>query len=646
MVGKMRKAVFVFILLIIAMPLAYLGMLYVSATSARYSISSVGLSEIPDPLEVLLSRQLDLELYLDIEGHGLLSVPVRSLNGQIYLEDTYVGNVRSSEPFRIPASGTTTAHLTFHLDLSSISLTDIQYIANSISSHNGEVKIGFDGQIDPVILFFPITIPITYQVYTLTVSDAPKVSSLYWDSTSVAVGESAVFHITVEDVFRGSSVDGMLDLIVREDVASGFDVNARVYHFPVQLSPGESQTFSGSFVTYKESFTRGFFLKAQWGTSVLAEQENKYPPRLSVVEGTLSLVNVYWTVSGSTATRCKLGDEVVAHVIVKASNAAVDDTIIVKIRKDLSLLPDEDVKVVSVAVSLNKDESREYTLAFTPSEASGGSLRGYFVEIEGDLFWTMPNTYPPRLTVSAGGTPSVTGVWWTTSAGTVTEVMKGETVQAHVRIKALGGDLQGPVTIHVRKDLPYLPDEDYKTQSYTISLDENQQTELTISFVASESTSSSFRGYFIQVDFTTWGASWTMENTYPPRLRVNEEAPTKGTPSLQNVWWTVNDQIVIEAQQGQTVKAHVQIRAVGGSVQGTVTVRIRKDIALLPDEDYKVQSFYLELFTEQVIDLTVTFSAAEKSGLSFRGYFVQVDFDSWGTTWTMDSSYPPRLRIN
>ncbi|MCD6263737.1 hypothetical protein J7L60_04955 [Candidatus Bathyarchaeota archaeon] len=523
--GTRRKAVLVFILLVVAIPLAYLGMFYVSATSAKYSISNVSLSEMPDPLEVLLSRQLDIELYLDIEGHGVLSVPVRSLNCRVYLEDIYVGNVRCSEPFRIPASGRTTAHLTFHLDLSSISLDDIQYIANSIISHNGEVKIGLDGQIEPVVLFFPITIPITYQVYTLTVSDAPKVSSLYWDSTSVAVGESVGFHITVENVFRGFSIDGVLDLIVREDVSFGSDVNARVYHFPVRLSPGESQTFSDSFVPYKKSSTRGFFLKARWGTIVLAEQKNKYPPRLSVVEGTLSLINVYWTVGGSTVTSCELGDEVVAHVVVKACNATVDDTLTIKIRKDLSLLPDEDVKVESFDVFLNKDESREYILAFTPTEASGGNLRGYFVEIEGDLSWTMPGTYPPR-------------------------------------------------------------------------------------------------------------------------LLVNEEVPIEGTPSLENVWWTIDDQVVTEAQQGQTVKAHVQIRAVDGSVQGTVTVHIRKDLALLPDEDYKVQSFYLDLSEGQVIELTVTFSAAEKSGLSFRGYFVQVDFDSWGTSWTMDSAYPPRLKVN
>ena len=642
----MRKTIVLIFILLITIPLSYLGMLYVSAISARYSISSVSFPQTTNLVEALLSRQLDIKVYLRIEGHGPLSVPIKSFHAQIYFEDVYVGNIKTTEPFSIPASGASTVPLTFHLDLSSISLSDIQRIIEAISSHNGEVKIGFDGYVEPIILFFPITVPIRYNVYSLTISDAPKIISMDWDSTSVAAGESVTFRITVKNVFRGASINGIFNVIVREDVAWGPDVDAKVYQFPVQLSPGESKTFSDSFITYKKASTKGFFLKTLWGDKILAEQENNYPPRLSIIEGTLSLVNAYWTVGGRTVTTCEVGEEVTAHIIVKANNAAVDGTIKVKIRKDLSLLPDRDVKIETFVVSLNKGESREYVLKFIPDEATGGSLRGYFIEIEGDLSWTMLNAYPPRLTVTSGGTPLVTRVWWTTSAGTVTQVKKGEMVQAHILIKASGGDVQGKVTIHVKKDFAYLPDEILKTQSYTISLYENQQTELIISFTASESTTSIFRGYFIQVDFDAWGFSWTMESSYPPRLRVYEEAQSEGTPSLQNVWWTVNNKIVTEVQQGQTVKAHILIKAVGGAVKGTITVRIRKDLAWLPDEDYVVRSFQLDLSEGQVTELIVTFSATQKSGLTFRGYFVQVDFDSWGTKWTMDSSYPPRLRVN
>jgi len=144
-VGAARKAAIIFILLAVASFLIYLGLLYVSAVSAKYSISRINLLNVSDPVRAILSRQLDIDLYLSIEGRGPLSVPVKSLSGQVYLEDKYVGNIRSAEPFKIPASGAVTAHLTFHLDLSGISVSDIQYIVNSISSHGGEVKIGFDG---------------------------------------------------------------------------------------------------------------------------------------------------------------------------------------------------------------------------------------------------------------------------------------------------------------------------------------------------------------------------------------------------------------------------------------------------------------------------------------------------------------------
>ncbi|MEM1989243.1 MAG: LEA type 2 family protein [Candidatus Bathyarchaeia archaeon] len=641
----MRKGLLALFFLLVALLSCYVGALYFSAISAKVIISSISLPEAVNLLNALVSRRLTIDIYLDVEGHGVLSVPVKSLSGQIYLEEVYIGSVKSADPFTIPASGTRTVRLTYLLDLSSISLHDIQHITQSISEHNGEVNVRFEGYIEPIIIFFPITIPIQYNFYMLTSSNAPKVTQMYWQSTSCLAGEDATFTITVSNVFRGTMVEGVLHVVVREDVKFGSDVDAETYPYTVRLYPGESKTFTGTFKVYKREVTRGFFLKALWGGTVLAEQPNSYPPRLSVTSGSLSLVRAYWTVNSEVVTSCKVGDNVVAHIVVRAENGPVHDKIRVKIRKDIALWPDEDFKVVDFEVLLKKDEVKEYEVAFQPDVASGGNLRGYFIEIEGCISWTMDDAYPPRLIVQSGGTLSIVSVWWTTSRGTVTEAQVGETVQAHIKVKALGGAAQGTVTIRVRKDLPYLPDEDYALQSYTISLGENEEKELTITFMASESTSSTFRGYFIQVDLVTWGTSWTMESSYPPRLAVRETQIPSGMPSLQSAWWTVNGQAVTKVRQGQTVTAHVKITAVGGRAQGTITLRIRKDLALLPDEDYKVQSFSIDLPEGQSIELTVTFVALEKSSLTFRGYFMQVDFTSWGTSWTMESSYPPRLEV-
>ncbi|MEM3384784.1 MAG: LEA type 2 family protein [Nitrososphaeria archaeon] len=640
----MRRAVFVLLFLAVILTLCYIGALYFSAVSAKISVKSIDLPQASNLLNALFSKQLSFDIYLNVEGHGVLDVPVRSLSGQMYLEGVYVGSVKSVDPFTIPASGKRTVRLTYELYLSSISLGDIQHIAQSISDHNGEVEIRFNGYAEPVILFFPITVPVSHNFYMLTISNAPKIVEMYWQTDSCEAGESADFTIVVKNVFRGNPVEGILDVIVREDVELGFDVDAKVYSFPIHLSPGESKKFTGTFATYKKGSTRGFFLKALWGGNVLAEQGDSYPPRLSIVTGSLSLVRAYWTVGGNVVASCKVGDPIIAHVIVKANKAAFQGSITVKVRKDIALGLDEDYKVARFDVSLKKDETKEYEIPFTPDTASSVTLRGYFIEIEGDLSWTMDNSYPPRLTVQVGGLPSVTNVWWTTSKGIVTEAIVGENVQAHVKIKALGGSVKGTITIHVRKDYPLLPDENYVSRSYEISLQENEETELTISFVPSEPTSLTFRGYFIQVELNTWGKTWTMDNSYPPRLTVRETPA--GKPILQNVWWTVDGKIVTQVLQGQTVEAHVQIKAEGGNVQGTITIRIRKDLTLLPDEDYKVQTFTIDLQEGQIIDLTVTFIAMEKSSFTFRGYFMQVDFNTWGTSWTMEDSYPPRLKVN
>jgi hypothetical protein len=100
---------------------------------------------------------------------------------------------------------------------------------------------------------------------------------------------------------------------------------------------------------------------------------------------------------------------------------------------------------------------------------------------------------------------------------------------------------------------------------------------------------------------------------------------------------------VMEAKQGDMVTAYVTVEAVGGYFEGSVTVRIRKDMAFLPDEDHKVESFQLSLLEGKTQTVTVKFIAAEKSSMIFRGYFIEVEFP--GGKWTMDDSYPPRLKV-
>ena len=140
-----------------------------------------------------------------------------------------------------------------------------------------------------------------------------------------------------------------------------------------------------------------------------------------------------------------------------------------------------------------------------------------------------------------------------------------------------------------------------------------------------------------------------MSNSYPPRLTVSELEPIpeeSGYPTVQSTTWKVGGTTVSEATQGQTVTAVIRIASSGGRSDGIVTVHIRKDIALFSDEDLVVNSYQIDLGENEYGDIEVSFVASDKSGFSFRGYFIQVDFDSWGDDWTMESSYPPRLKVN
>ncbi len=114
----------------------------------------------------------------------------------------------------------------------------------------------------------------------------------------------------------------------------------------------------------------------------------------------------YWLVDGQRGSTCSLGQEVEAHLVVQATEQYTG-SIVVKIRKDVRLWFDSDFAVDTIPVDLSGGDERTIELTFTPDEASHGSitgLQGYFIEIEFHgtrATWTMENSYPPRLTVTA-----------------------------------------------------------------------------------------------------------------------------------------------------------------------------------------------------------------------------------------------------
>ena len=114
------------------------------------------------------------------------------------------------------------------------------------------------------------------------------------------------------------------------------------------------------------------------------------------------VVEVFWRVDGQRVTSASVGDKVEAVVAVQATEQYVG-AVVVKVRKDVQWWFDKDYVLATVPVDLRGGVEKEFKVEFTPDEASGGSLRGYFVEVEFSATgttWTMDAGYPPRLQVT------------------------------------------------------------------------------------------------------------------------------------------------------------------------------------------------------------------------------------------------------
>jgi hypothetical protein len=122
------------------------------------------------------------------------------------------------------------------------------------------------------------------------------------------------------------------------------------------------------------------------------------------------------------------------------------------------------------------------------------------------------------------------------------------------------------------------------------------------------------------------------------------EARRESSPVVQQVSWRVNNQNATTAYLGEEVEVHVHIKATD-KYQGSIVVKIKKDIAYWFDSDYVIKTFPVDLKADQVTELKLTFSPDEASQGTMRGYLVEIDFLVSHTNWVMDDSYPPRLEV-
>jgi len=121
-----------------------------------------------------------------------------------------------------------------------------------------------------------------------------------------------------------------------------------------------------------------------------------------------------------------------------------------------------------------------------------------------------------------GSAPIVKEAYWQIDGQKVSTSSLGQEVEAHVVVQATE-QYVGSIVVKVRKDARMWFDSDFKVDTIPVDLAGGDEKSIELSFTPDETshgTVTGLRGYFIEVEFRATRTTYTMENSYPPRLTV------------------------------------------------------------------------------------------------------------------------------
>lgn len=226
----------------------------------------------------------------------------------------------------------------------------------------------------------------------------------------------------------------------------------------------------------------------------------------------------------------------------------------------------------------------------------------------------------------------VTFLGWYAEGNEVVTATQGALVTT--RISVTGG-VSGDYSLRVRRDTDLADDE---TVQETLIVHNGGPTTAELTFNPQHATGEAGTiGYHL--DLIRDGVPvWIMDNNYGPRLRVTTGA-TPPALAVSFLGWSARGQPVTVVSRNQSTSARMML--IGGT-PGVYTIRVRRDIDLLPDETVTIITF--NRGSESVVK-EITFAPAFATNEQRTdGYHVDVVKDNV-SVWTMPEGYPPRLRV-
>jgi len=118
--------------------------------------------------------------------------------------------------------------------------------------------------------------------------------------------------------------------------------------------------------------------------------------------------------------------------------------------------------------------------------------------------------------------PTIKEAYWLVGDQRASTVNVGEEAKAHIVIEPVE-QYTGSIAVKIRKDIRLWPDTDFTISTIPVVIAGGDQETIDITFAPDEATHGTvtgLRGYFLEVEFKASGTTWTMENSYPPRLTV------------------------------------------------------------------------------------------------------------------------------